>query len=375
MTMTGPLLSDDQRAFASTVRELVGKHNCTTHARACLDGAQPYPEALHFELASLGVFGLTVAEASGGLGLAVQDAAVVAEQLGGALAATSFLSSTLAALILGRAPLSETGDKLLRGLSEGTTSVAVLLAEGGPPSLSASRSPQGGHVLNGTASLVLDGQGASVLLVQACLEGEAALFAVDASTSGYTAVPLTAVDGSRQFAEITLTGAQAQILAVGADATAACDAALRDGWILVAADALGGARRCLEQTVSYAANRYQFGRAIGSFQAIKHRLADMLVAVETAESAVRYAAWAVDTARPDAAAAARVAKIVASESFLAVATDSIQIHGGSGFTWEFDAHLFLRRARSCYQLLGDPEMVANGLAALIGMPAEAVPPS
>lgn len=364
--MSGPLLTADQREFAAIVRQALGKYDCRRHARSSLDTPQPYPDALHRDLSAIGVFGLTVSGEAGGLDLGLQEAAVVAEQLGAALAPTTFLSGTLAVRLLAGLPASKVAQDLLPGVVGGTSAWGVVLAGG------ASRvalAGLGGRArASGLIKHVLDGPALAGLLVAVGTGEHTALVALDLTADGVEVCPLVSVDGSRQFAEIRLIDVMVEVLAEGDLAAEVASAVLVDGWVLLAADALGGARECLDVTVEYAANRFQFGRAIGSFQAIKHRLADMLVAVETAESAVRYAAWARDTGLPDAPLAARVAKVVAAEGFLRVATDSVQIHGGNGFTWEFDTHLFLRRARSSLTVLGEPEAVLEDLAALLGLP-------
>lgn len=365
--MSGPLLTADQREFAATVRQALGKHDCRGHARSTLDEPQPYPDALHGDLSAMGVFGLTVSGDAGGLELGLQEAAVVAEQLGAALAPTTFLSAALAARMLAGLPTSPLAQELLPAVADGTLALGVVLA-GDTCRVELTRVGEAARV-SGTIKHLLDGPALSGLLVHVGTGDQTTLVRLDLAADGVERRALISVDGSRQFAEVRLTDVSVDVLAEGGPAGEVAAAVLVDGWVLLAAEALGGARACLDATVEYAANRFQFGRAIGSFQAIKHRLADMLVAVETAESAVRYAAWALDTGLPDGDLAARVAKVVATEAFLRVATDSVQIHGGNGFTWEFDTHLFLRRARSCLTLLGDPESVLDDLSTLLGMPA------
>ena len=364
--MSGPLVTADQREFAAAVRQALGKFDCRGYARSSLDAPQPYPDALHRDLSAMGVFGLTVSGDAGGLDLGLQEAAVVAEQLGAALAPTTFLSSALAARLLAGLPGSPVAQDLLPRVAEGAISLGVVPADDSNRlELAGSRNTAR---VSGVIKHVLDGPALSELLVQIGTGEQAVLVRLRLAADGVEVRSLISVDGSRQFSEVRLTDVVVDVLAEGAPASAAAAAVQVDGWVLLAADALGGARECLDLTVQYASNRFQFGRAIGSFQTIKHRLADMLVAVETAESAVRYAAWASDTRRSDAPLAARVAKVTASEAFLRVATDSIQIHGGNGFTWEFDAHLFLRRARSCLTVLGSPESLVDDLADVLGLP-------
>ena len=182
-----------------------------------------------------------------------------------------------------------------------------------------------------------------------------------ADAPGVAITPQTTMDQTRPFARIELDSAAAEPLANGAAAIASLQAG---GWLCLAAEALGGAQAALDRTVAYARERVQFGRPIGSFQAYKHRLADMMVAIEQARSAVYWAACAHDEAAPDAMLALHAAKSFCADTCFKCAGDMIQLHGGIGFTWEHDAHLFFKRARSIQTMLGDGAWHREQVAAM-----------
>jgi alkylation response protein AidB-like acyl-CoA dehydrogenase len=205
-----------------------------------------------------------------------------------------------------------------------------------------------GWRLEGRKSYVVDGIAADVLVVSARTdEGEVRLFQVDGSAGGVSCTPLATVDPTRKQAEVTLAAAPARLL----DASSA--QAVELAVVALAAEQVGGAERCLEMAVAHAGRRVQFGRPIGSFQAVKHLCAEMLLELESARGAAFYAASAAARGDADLPAAAAVAKSSCSDAFVRVATDALHVHGGLGFTWDHDAHLYFKRARSSAQLFGD----------------------
>jgi alkylation response protein AidB-like acyl-CoA dehydrogenase len=215
----------------------------------------------------------------------------------------------------------------------------------------------------GDAALVLDGHTADLVLVAAATETGTSLLAITADAEGVTREPLATLDRTRKLASINFDGAAARL--IGNEGGAATGLARTSDLavIALAAEQVGGAQRCLDMAVDYAKERIQFGRAIGSFQAVKHRCADMLVLVEGARSAAVHAAEADDG--NDLTIAASVAKMACSEAFLQVALDSMRTHGGIGFTWEHDAHLYVRRAKATQLMLGSPDFHAERLARLV----------
>jgi alkylation response protein AidB-like acyl-CoA dehydrogenase len=216
--------------------------------------------------------------------------------------------------------------------------------------------PAGGHRISGIHAFVPDGHSADLLIVAARMpDGAPGLFTVHGDAAGVTRRSLSTLDRTRRLGEIRLREvhvAEQDRLAGRTDA-AALERVLELAAIALAAEQLGGAERCLELAVDYAKTRVQFGRPIGSFQAIKHKCADLFVQVESARSAVYWAGWAASVDAPDLPLAAATAKAWCSDAFYTCAAESLQIHGGIAFTWEHDAHLFLRRARAAQTLLGD----------------------
>ena len=211
--------------------------------------------------------------------------------------------------------------------------------------------------------MVLDGHTADVILLAANTDAGISLFAVQATADGVEREPLATLDRTRKIARIRFDGVPARL--IGTDGEAAEGLARTSDLAIVAlaAEQVGAAQRCLDTAVAYAKERIQFGRAIGSFQAIKHRCADMLVLVEGARSAAMHAAEVAAT--DELAIAASVAKMACSEAFLHVALDTMRIHGGIGFTWEHDAHLFVRRAKASQLTFGSPDYHAQRLANLV----------
>ncbi len=284
----------------------------------------------------LGLAGVGLPEAAGGAGLGMIEFAIVAEAAGAQVAALPLLG------------LATVGQALAAGGSDAQASAwlprlisgEVVAAIAGSHNLQAN-----GNMLTGTAHFVAHGAVAGLFLVAS----EAGAWLVDAGAAGLTVTPQTTMDQTRPYARLTLANVAGEPLA---DPVAAMAAARAGGWICVAAEALGGAQATLDRTVAYAKDRVQFGRAIGSFQAYKHRLADMMVDIEQARSAVYWAACAVDEGSDEAALALHAAKSFAADTYFRCAGDMIQLHGGIGFTWEHDAHLFFKRARAIQSMLG-----------------------
>ncbi|HEY6463435.1 MAG TPA: acyl-CoA dehydrogenase, partial [Polyangiaceae bacterium] len=220
------------------------------------------------------------------------------------------------------------------------------------------------RVLDGEAPRVVDGHSADFLVVAASV-GDEGLYVVDAAAAGVARRKLPTLDETRSLATVNLRGVRVPVPNRVGEGSAV-QHALHRAAVALAAESLGGAERCLEAATDYAKTRVQFGRPIGSFQAIKHRLADMLVAVETARSAVLWAAHVADSDDLDElAVAAPLAKSYATEAFFRCAADSLQVHGGIGFTWEHEVHLFLKRARASLSLLGTPSADRESIARLV----------
>ena len=314
----------------------------------------------------MGLAGLGIAEDLGGAGGGLAELTVVAEELGRVLLPVPFFSSTvLAGQILARCP--DTGPDVLAQVAEGGELAAFAGTDPDgcwrPDRLPVEAKADGR--LHGRADFVLDGAAAAHLVVAARTPAGCDLFLVAGDAGGVQRRSLETLDPTRAQASVSLDGAPGIPLTTGGAGAAAVTAGLDVALVVLAAEQAGGAAACLDLAVEYAKLRHQFSRPIGSFQAIKHKLADLLLLVEMGRSAVdRALAAEHDPAR--LAEAAAVAKIWCSDAYTTVATENVQIHGGIGFTWEHDAHLYFRRARADEQLLGDATVHRERLATLLG---------
>jgi len=334
--------------------------------------------------AQVGCAGLLVPEDRGGAGASYREAAVVAEELGRHTAPVPFLGS---AVIATTALLSARDDELLAQVASGavTAALAVPFAAGaaGPqvnllprPTVRvtgpAPGDEPGTHRLTGTITGVADALTADVLLVPA--DGVPyALYAVRAADAGLSKAPVVSLDMTRQLCDLSLEGASARRAAADGGAAQAVVRALVAGAGIIASEQLGLAERCLEMTVAYVKERRQFARPVGSFQAIKHRLADLWVAVIQARAAARYAAACLAPGDQDAALAVALAKATCSEVAVKAAQEAIQLHGGIGFTWEHPAHLYLKRAKADSIALGTADAHRATVAKLADLQSPAQP--
>jgi alkylation response protein AidB-like acyl-CoA dehydrogenase len=228
-------------------------------------------------------------------------------------------------------------------------------------------STDGTWQISGTKAHVLDGHVADVVLVVARTESGLSLFWVAGDSEGLTRTPLATMDQTRTQAELRFDGVTASLVGVEGGAGPMLDRVLDIAAAALAAEQVGGTARCFEMAVEHAKQRVQFGRPIGSFQAVKHLCADLLLQVESARSAAYYAAWAVAEESPEVSMVASLAKAYCSDAYVAVATENIQIHGGIGFTWEHPAHLYFKRATSSAVLFGDPTHHRDRIAHTIGI--------
>ncbi|MDN5918313.1 MAG: acyl-CoA dehydrogenase [Pseudonocardia sp.] len=339
--------SDEQIALRAAVRELLDD-------LAGRDVGDPGIDRTLWDLLSgqLGVVGLAVPERHGGAGAGPVELAVVAEETGRRLSASPYLSSAVLAATLLSELAAGPAAEYLPDVAGGRRIATVAIAgDEGWDLTGTGVVADSGTTVSGRRRWVTDGPLADLLLVVA--EGPRVL-AVDAGATGVMVTTLGTVDPTRPQADVTFDAAPARLLAEGPDAARALERTLRTGEVVLAAEQAGGARAALDMAVAYAKERVQFGRAIGSFQAVKHLCAELLVDVESAYSAAYYAAWSLAEDRPDSAAVASMAQAFCSEVFVRAAGDNIQIHGGIGFTWEHPAHLYLRRARSSAALFGGP---------------------
>jgi alkylation response protein AidB-like acyl-CoA dehydrogenase len=363
-------------ALREAVRDLIEGSGGIAPARRRLD-AQPKDEPGYDQDAwrllgtEMGLAGLGIAEDLGGAGGGLAELTVVAEELGRALLPVPFFSSTvLAGQILARCP--DAGPDLLAQVAAGGELAAFAGTDPDgcwrPDRLPVEANADGRQAsvrLHGQADFVLDGAAAAHLVVAARTPAGCDLFLVAGDAEGVRRQALETLDPTRAQASVSLENTPGTPLTTGGAGAAAVSAGLDVALVVLAAEQVGGAAACLDLAVEYAKLRHQFSRAIGSFQAIKHKLADLLLLVEMGRSAVdRAMAAEHDPAR--LAEAAAVAKIWCSDAYTTVATENVQIHGGIGFTWEHDAHLYFRRARADEQLLGDATFHRERLAALLG---------
>lgn len=352
---------EDLVHLRDAVTQLCTKYSSEPAVRDAMVSESGYDRAFWERLgAELGVLGLDVAEDLGGAeaGLVVQALAV--EELGAALVCGPvFGTLMLGTPLLSALPDSEGKKALLPAVTAGETTVACVVPSFGtrltPSAVTVTAAVDGDGsraTLTGTAAQVVDGLAADVLLVAADDGSGIALLLVEAGAEGLHREALSTVDLTRRQARVTFAGTPATLLAGPEESEAAINHAIRVASVLLAAEQVGGSQRMLDTTVAYVKQRYQFGRPIGTFQAVKHRCADMLVAVEQARSAMFHAAWALQDGTDDAQLAVSLAQAVASETYLYVTSSAIQLHGGIGVTWEHPAHLYHKRALTDSLLLG-----------------------
>jgi alkylation response protein AidB-like acyl-CoA dehydrogenase len=371
--------SAEQAELRATLRRVFGGPT------ACLALPEPggdlcYDAKLWRVLAGeIGVCGLSLPERYGGSGYRRADRAAALHEMGRCLLPSPFLASA----VLAAETLLATGDEtvladVLPGLAAGTTLATVAYQEtpGGDRRPVHAEREGAGWLLTGSCSFVLDGCQADLILVPARTQGGISLFAVDAaSAQGLTRRRMRTLDPSRPQARLDFSATPAQLAGGLGGGALATRKGVAHATIALTAEQVGGAERCLEAAVGYAGMRRQFGRPIGSFQAIKHKCADLLILVESARSAARYAASVSSGPVADEAlyAAAALAGAYCSTAYVTVAAENIQIHGGIGFTWEHDAHLYFRRAKASKIMFGTPGEHRAFLARHLGLSASPAP--
>jgi alkylation response protein AidB-like acyl-CoA dehydrogenase len=388
MTMTLGATQEHDELRASVRRFLADKAPLP-RVRALMETEDGTDQAVWRQAGEqLGLQGLAIPEAYGGAGFTFAEQAVVLEEFGAALYGGPYLASAVLAANALLASQDEGARRdLLPGIADGSTIATLAFTEDdgswdpAASRLTAVKSGDGWQ-LTGHKSFVLDGHGATLILVAARTSAGLSLFAVDAvpgntvpgntvpgntGTAGLTRVSLPTLDQTRKLARLEFTDVAGRLIGSPGDAAAVLGHVLDVAAIALAAEQLGGAQRALDMTVEYGKIRHQFGRPIGSFQAIKHRCADLLLEVESLRSAVGYAAAAVAGSPAEVPVLAPLVKAYASDAYFHVAAESIQIHGGIGFTWEHDAHLYFKRAKASELLLGDGAYHRERLATRIGL--------
>jgi alkylation response protein AidB-like acyl-CoA dehydrogenase len=355
------VFSEEREQLREAVRRFLAARSPEAEVRRLMETEQGYDPAVWDQMAGqLGLQGLNIPEEYGGSGYSYAELAVVLDEMGRALLCAPYFSTVALAANLLLACGDEPAKKdYLPGIAAGTTIATVALAEengrwdASGVTLAATKTGDG-WALSGEKLYVLDGHTAGLVLVAARTPAGVSLFAVEAGAAGYAATPLATMDQTRKQARLTFASAPARLIGADGSGWQAISRMLDLAAVALAAEQVGGARKVLEMSVGYAKTRIQFGRPIGSFQAIKHKCADMLLEVESATSAAYYAAQAAAGDTADLPVMASLAKSFCSEAYLHAATENIQIHGGIGFTWEHPAHLYFKRAKSSELLFGDP---------------------
>ena len=351
--------SDDQKFLKSEARKFLEANCPATRVRKVLDDdAKAYDEALWKAVAEQGWLGAAIPEEHGGLGLGHLELCVIAEELGRVVAPIPFASTVYflaeAVMLAGDA---EQKARLLPKIAAGEVIGCVATSEGpGPVTAATVQATVADGKLSGVKIPVTDGDIADVALVLAKEGGKLGLFLVDLTAGGVTREAVKTLDPTRDVAKLTFAGAAAQRLGAAGEGLALLEQVLDRAAVLLSFEQCGGADRCLDMAKEYALERYAFGRVIASYQAIKHKLADIYVKNELARSNAYYGAWALNTNAPELPVAASAARIAGSEAFWFASKENIQTHGGIGFTWEMDCHLYYRRSRQLSLVAGAPRV-------------------
>jgi len=353
------ITAEDRTALTDSLKRLLADHASEADVRRVMETDRGYDPALWRQLAEMGIVGLVIEEEFGGVGAGPVELERVMEDAGAALLCAPLVSSgVLAAQLLRALGDGEAKTRLLPAIANGSRIATAALTgrRGGwtPETVEVEATPRDdvAWTLDGVASFVTDGQVADVLLAAARTADGIAVFEVEPRAKGVSIKPLPTFDHTLRLAEIGFDAAPARRLASTGPAWDAVEAALDLARVALAGEEAGAARRTLEFTVDYAKTRAQFGRLIGSFQAIKHMAANLVLESESATSAARHAAQALADGARDAGAAISLASFACADAFGAIAADAIQMHGGIAFTWAHPAHLYLRRARADAQLFG-----------------------
>lgn len=373
--------SEEQEFLRETARRFLDDKAPLDRVREIMESDDAGDAELWQEMAGLGWQAMAIPEAYGGAGYGFLELMVLLEEMGRSVFPAPFLSTVvLGATVIEAQGSDDQKTSLLTGIATGTLKVALAINEpngrwdaDGIEMIA--RRVGDEYVLDGTKRFVIDGHSADTLLVAARSEGSegtdgVTVLAVPADVDGVSMAKQESLDQTRPLADVTFTSVRvpvSDVLGEAGSAWAAIERALTVASVALAAEAVGGAQACLDMAVDYAKDRIQFGRPIGSFQAIKHMCADMLVSVESAKSAAYYAAWAVDEDDEELGIVAPLAKAYCTEAYFKAAADNIQIHGGIGFTWEHDAHLYFKRAKSIELLFGSPADHRARLADALGI--------
>ncbi len=366
--------SEEQEELRRTVRSFLEQKSAEADVRTQMETTDGFDPAVWSQMGEqLGLQGLAIPEEFGGSGYTNVELGIVFEEMGRALLCAPYFSTVaLASSLLLAAGDDAAKQAYLPGIASGETIATVAFTEASGRwdeagiTLPATKTGDG-WTLTGDKTFVLDGHTASLLLVAARTSAGVSIFAVDPTAAGVTRTPLSTMDLTRKQAKVEFESTPATLVGTEGAGWVAIEQMLQLAAVALSAESTGGAQRCLEMAVEYAKVRVQFGRPIGSFQAIKHKCADMLLEVESAKSAAYYAMWCAAEMNDELPAVSSLAKAYCTEAYFHAAAENIQIHGGIGFTWEHPAHLYFKRAKSSELLFGDPSYHRELLAQRIGI--------
>jgi alkylation response protein AidB-like acyl-CoA dehydrogenase len=366
--------SEEQEELRNVVKQFLNQKSPEAEVRRLMETEEGYDEAVWEQMASqMGLQGLIVPEEYGGSGYSYVELIVVLEEMGRRLLCAPYFSTVvLAANTLLHADDEAAKKELLPGIASGeSTATLAFTEENGrwdEEGITATATPSGDSwTISGTKMFVLDGHTADVVLVAARSDAGVSLFSVAGDAKGLTRTALSTMDQTRKQAKLEFDGVEATLIGTDGAGWTVLERVLDLTAVALAAEQVGGAQECLEMAVEYAKVRVQFGRPIGSFQAIKHKCADMLLETESAKSAAYYAGWCAAELNDELPTVASLAKAYCSEAYFHTSAENIQIHGGIGFTWEHPAHLYFKRAKSSELLFGDPSYHRELLAQRLGI--------
>ncbi len=356
--------SAEQDEFRGNLRRLLAERVPTKEVRRLMESATGWEREGWRQLdTALGLSAIAIPEENGGYGFGFAELCIVLEEFGRALIPAPYLATALAARAILHGGSDADRASLLPGIATGATIATLASAEDSgsweAAATTLTATPSGdGFRLDGHKSFVMDGASADLILLLARAPGSTgeaglSLFAVDAAAAGLTRTPLPVMDPTRRLARLTFAAVPARLIGTEGAAAAPYRRTMMEAAAALANEMVGGAERLREDALAYAMMRMQFGRTIASFQSMKHKQAEMLLEVELAKSAAYFAAAAIDEGDEDAEAVASLAKAGAADAYVQTAIHAIQIHGGIGFTWDNDTHLWFKRAKSSEVLFGD----------------------
>ncbi|MHB8513386.1 MAG: acyl-CoA dehydrogenase family protein [Actinomycetota bacterium] len=361
--------NEDQKSLRKSAREFLESEAPITLARRMLDDPTGFDEGLWKHMAELGWMGIAIPESDGGLGLGMLELCLLLEEMGRLVVPSPFFSTVaLAAPIIAALTDGAERSELLGAIASGSRKLTVAISEendtfAAPSFKTKAKNKDGTWLVNGTKLFVTDAQIVDAMLVVTGVAPDYSVFLVEASDAVVT--PKNSLDPTRRLSSVTFKDSPAILLGEEGLATAALGQARNRSAVALAAEATGICDAVTTRAVEYARERQQFGRAIGSFQAISHKCADMLVAAESARSTTYFAAWSIDEGEPGTHLAAATAKASTTSGAVSVCENGIQVHGGIGFTWEHDMHLYYRRAKFTELFAGSGAQWRERIACLL----------